>query len=484
MRPGRPRTAISAFLLAFIIGIAAWYGLTQWRAGALARRAEAPAPVEPPAGAAPVVAQEAAAPVPYVRLGPVQGIRGYANAKRVTLRESPRAGAPVVAKLRTVDYDRAEILDSTSDFLRVRFAAGEGNRERDYEGWAAWGEVVAFYSAIVLDAATGEVLTRLALPEGGYEGTPSFSPDGERAIFYGRASSACEVSTSDYKLKSCLLMPGWASISAAFYGPKDGRLYAAIGKMNASTFDSYRSHLSVLRVSESGEAEDATPPAWSGDATGLSISPDGRTGFIMHKTDDKRHMSSVDVFDVETLRVRNTLTLAGPSPFVWPGQVVVNRDGSELYTTEVDDEGRQKIALIDTRTGQRLRDFIVPLKAGNWEGLTPNSVVGDALFSRTSTEKGEAVFEQGMWIDVKGTSAAAPGMTRAVEAAGSRFGTDENGTRLFKLDQKNRVLKRFNISRPELRLAPGMIGEMGVYNLAASPDGKRVIIFFGPVDNC
>jgi hypothetical protein len=76
------------------------------------------------------------------------------------------------------------------------------------------------------------------------------------------------------------------------------------------------------------------------------------------------------------------------------------------------------------------------------------------------------------------------GIAYAIEAGKSRFGIDWHGTWLFKLDEKNRIHERFKIPRPELKCAPGLEEAIGIYGMAASPDGKRLIIFIGSIDTC
>ncbi|MCA1849550.1 MAG: hypothetical protein LC672_00505, partial [Acidobacteria bacterium] len=197
-------TRIAVFVLSLSLGASAWYILGQKRSD------NAPA-LQPVEGATeglgevyePSAAQEDESSQ-LLRVVPVEQAYGFASAKTVVLRESPDRSAPVVVKLKTADYENVEILDATRDFLKVRFTANYGSdggieREKDYEGWANWGSITPNMSAIVLDADTGEVVSRVPLK--GEFMSVAFSPDGGRAIFYGGpvdSTIACEAKTSDY----------------------------------------------------------------------------------------------------------------------------------------------------------------------------------------------------------------------------------------------------------------------------------------------
>jgi hypothetical protein len=490
MRLRKPRTVASTFILTFILGVAAWYILTQLRTEALAQQEKPVSLVQPEQSVQPF-AEQKDEPAQFVRYGPLKGINGYANTESVTLLESPQRDAPVLAKVQTGSYRNAEILSSTRDFLRVRFAADpdldKGNGGRDYEGWVAWGEVIPHATALVLDTATGEVVSRLALPNESEDGNPSysvaFSPDGARAIFYAPWSrNGCEVSTGDYTLKSCLLMPDSLHLEAMFYGPVNGELYAASRVGSGPRLDE-NAKLSLLRVSRQETEEPARE--LSSAASGLAVSRAGRTGFMTHQAESEGGPSNIDVIDLETMQVRNTLAVESANALTWPGMIVINRDGSQLYTLETDEHNHHTVAVIDTRTGHRLRDLKLGIMEQGWEGLTTDSIVGDSLFFRVWNSRSEEESAPGgVWVDADGRAAAAPGIVYAIEAGDARFGVDEHGTRLFKLDEKNRIHQSFKIARPEFKYHQQIMENLGIYGMAASPDGKRLIIFVGPVDNC
>jgi hypothetical protein len=185
--------------------------------------------------------QTRVAPLPDVKFGPVGPLTGYAIAKDVTLRQSAQSNAPVIATIKTIEYEAVEILGATRDFIRVKFPANPGLpeeviRTRDYEGWVTWADVAPGLGAIILDAGTGEVISRVPL-EGGRTSI-AYSPDGSRAVFYhpGRGSNiAKEVHMSDYTLTRNLVSSGADTFGTPFYGPTDGALYVAVFDGSASS---------------------------------------------------------------------------------------------------------------------------------------------------------------------------------------------------------------------------------------------------------
>jgi hypothetical protein len=487
MRLRKPRTAVSAFALAFILGLMGWHVFAQ-------SKTADPAPQVQPQqqGGAHAVAEQKAAQKQFVRYGPLNGINGYANvdSKTVTLRDSLHKNARVVGKVMAGNYRRAEILDSTPDFLRVRFAPmpeldGEV-RGRVYEGWVAWGEVNPAATAIVLDTTTGEVVSRLALPDQSEEGVSSyyitFSPDDSHAMIYGSwSNNACEVEMGDYKIKRCLSVSDGLQLESLFYGPTDGELYAVTRAALGASLDQ-DTRLSLLRVS--GEEQEEPARELSGAATGFLVTRDGRKAFLTHQGESAGGMSSLDVMDLDTMMVRNTLMVKSSPPLNWPGMVVINRDGSKLYTLETDEDGQQRVVEIDTNTGQRARDFKIGGAEDGWDGLMPDSIVGDSLFFRFWDHQEDNPSPRGIWADAHGHEPAERGIAYAIEVGKSRFGINWHGTWLYKLDEKNRIHEKFKITRPELTYAQGMDDSLGIYGMAASPDGKRLIIFIGPIDMC
>lgn len=518
----KPGTALYTFVLALILCLTFWSSLSRWQSQAQAQEQKASALIQDEQqkqeerAAAPPEGEHQSEPQKeetkqFIRYAPLKDIHGYAASQggRVILRESPQREARILAKVKTGDYRDAEILDSTPDFLRVRFKAapeldGEQYEGRDVEGWAAWGDVMPFSAAIVLDTETGQVVARMALPDRSDEGSPTyrlaFSTDGARAIVYAPwIADACEISTSDYKLKRSLQMSDGLQLEALFYGPADGELYAVTRTTNSQRLDQ-DAKLNLLRVSEeqnasTDEAADETEAAkvseavnpareLSTAASGFVVARDGRTAFMTHQALGQNGSSIIDVVDLETMMVRNTLIVESTPPLNWSGMIVINKDGSKLYTLETGEEGEQLIAAIDTKTGQRARELKLRLKGQGWDGLMPDSIVGDAFFTRVWEEGSEIYNPRGLWLDVNGQLEAEPGIVYAVEAGDARLGLDEHGTQLFKLDQKNHIQERFKIRRPEFEHDKEVRESFGIYSIVPSPDGKRLILFVGQVDGC
>jgi DNA-binding beta-propeller fold protein YncE len=475
-----------AFVLALLLGVSVWCVLAyrSRTAGTRIQSNKAPAVNETKIPAPPP--QPVIAPAQFVKFGPVGQLTGYANATSVTLRQSPNANAPVLATLTAHYYDSVEILGATRDFLRVRFPVNEGmgdggTRTRDYEGWVTWREVAPDLSAIILDAATGEVISRVPLGE---ERTSiAYSPDGLRAIFYhqGRASTlAQEVRTSDYTLTRHLVSSGPDGFGSLFYGPTDGALYAPLfestnsGLMADVKFD-------VIRVGDTCAPNTSTE--LSATATDFVVAPDGRTGFILHAKEGgiQPKAVTIDVVELDTLKIRNTFTLEGSYVPRWSRMLIVNRDGSELYSTLSLDSDTIKV--IDTRTGQRLREF--PTISGATTYFEQQNVVGDSLLMHTWNATDAHAPPPVLWLGLDAMVAAQGEITYAVEAGYSRFAVNNDGTRLFKLDADNRIIERLPIERPDIRRSKSSQWPFIIMRgLTASPDGKRLVMFVGKEHGC
>src|SRR2546421_5633972 len=110
--------------------------------------AEIPKPSEPK--------QEEDSSIQSIRFGPVEPIVGNANVRTILLRDVPDVNAPVVSKIQVGEYEAADVLGSSGNFLHVKFPANDDSdndgvvREHDYEGWADWHSVVSEMSAIVM----------------------------------------------------------------------------------------------------------------------------------------------------------------------------------------------------------------------------------------------------------------------------------------------------------------------------------------------
>ncbi len=419
-----------------------------------------------------------------IKFGPVEPMSGYANTTTVILRESADASAPITAKLKVSDYDMALILDGTRDFLRVRFTSNDGVnngghvRERDYEGWTTWASVVPNMTAIVLDAETGAVVSRVPLSE--ELSSVKFSPDSSRAIFSsgndGVGRLAYEVQTSDYKLKRSLTSANDNFFGTLFYGPADGALYATF----YPSANSGSGRISLLRIGEEGSSNTRTEFESDGNHP-LIISPDGLTALRMREESGRD--SVMDVIDLATLKVRNTFTLDNANSSPGRGDYILNRDGSELYIKQPDSG---TIPVIDTRTGQQVRELQSQASTDGWAYFSQGNLIGDSVLLSVwiGGEDEMQGHSQKFWISNGRRMLAEPGIDFVAEAGGKRYAVNEDGTLLFKLNDNNRIQKRLVIDRPDRRKGADTGNGLSVFSLSASPDGKHLILLIGMAHGC
>jgi hypothetical protein len=335
----------------------------------------------------------------------------------------------------------------------------EHKRIRKAEGWAQWGEIIADHSAAVVDAETGALVTRLLVPRGA--GDVAFSPDAQRAIFYGDGG-AREVLTTDYTTARCLHATDSYHIASLFYQP-DGSLYAVVFAPDESGKFRER-QMNVVRVSDTSGPSQLTE--LSAIATDFQLSEDGRTGFILRRTDDWRYqVKKVEVVDLQRLRIRNSFMLDSDD---FLSSFLLNKSGSELYLKPY---RSPSVRVIDTRTGQRVREFPDDTKQ---DLLPPDTkVVGDALYF----EDHSVTPYRMVLLDSDGKTVANPLLAGAVEAGGSLFSVNKEGTRLFKLAADGQIQASFSLERPEAKLNPEAAGYVFTGGLTAVPNSKRLLLF-------
>jgi hypothetical protein len=491
MRWTTPRVTI--FFFSLVLGIAVTSVLAQ-RFGEASiaqnyrRTAQAVRDAEPPAP--PEQDESYQASVSFEPLEIVSG--GYTNTEIVTLREGPHANSTINAVLKPQN-EYVEILGATRDYLHVRFLAADASveekgRDKDLTGWVAWGEVVPSVTAIVLDAETGQIVSRLPFADN--ETSPfsiSFSADNSRAIIYGNPH-AYEVNAEDYTLTRSFTTQIKTNASHAsivpsfFYGSTGDTLYAALHQINSQPAN--ESLLDILRVH--GPNETPGPPEISEQSTGFALSPDSRRGFILHSAkvetteDGTEKEMLIDVLDLRGMRVSNTLKLRGENVPVSASEIVTSMDGSKLYANLF--PSREVISVIETNTGRLLGEIPTGALKGEAQYPTQDELVGDSWLFRIWADDAHESYS--VWLDGGKTSRAARGIDYAVEAVGARWAVNHSGTRLFKLDEHNRISEKHWIDRPDVRLQPGNAEGLGVYNLFASPDGKRLILILGTIDAC
>ncbi len=428
------------------------------------------------------------APGQSIKFGAIELMSGYTNGGVIILRESADANAPIKAKLKVSDYDTAVILGSTRDFLHVRFKATDGAnnggnvRKKDYEGWATWASIVPDMSAIVLDAETGAVVARVPL----YEGISSvtFSPDNSRALFSdggnGPGRLAYEVRTSDYTLTRSLTSANDDYFGTLFYGPADGALYTTVYR----TGNSYSSDkgIGLLRIGEEGSTNagieiDAEKNLF------FIVSPDGLVALRARQGSGTESELTIDVIELATMTVRNTFSLSGASASAAERGFILSRDGSELYLSGLD---TGTIPVIDTRTGQQVRELTNDHPADGGTYFSQGNLIGDSLLLSVWGGEADEMQEspQKFWVSDGKRMLAEPGIDYVVAAGGKRYAVNADGTLLFKLDDNNRIQKRLIIDRPERRKGADNGNGLSVFGLSASPDGKHLILFVGMAHGC
>jgi hypothetical protein len=426
-------------------------------------------------------------PDPSIKFGPVEPMYGYANAKTVVLRESPDPTSSVVAKVKSDGYDSLVILGATRDFLHVKISPNADNafngteRAEDYEGWTPWGTVMPELTAIVLDAESGEIVSRVPLSDG--LSSVAFSPDNTRALFYhyydGIGSNGYEVRTSDYTLTRGLTSVDNNYFGTIFYGPADGRLYAAVKTANSPS--KLEGNIRLMRIDEDGAM--SVPHEFNLNQSNFAISPDRLTGFVLREENSAHSELMVDVIDLSTMQVRNTFTLMGENFPSDSSEFVLNRDGSELYIRLSASNGL--ISVIDTRTGRHVRE-LKDSGADNEVSFGRESLGGDSLLLKV-WESGEGEMynhSHTFWVGAKGRVAAEKGIDFITEAGGRRYAVNDEGTRLFRLDTDNHIQERWTIARPELRKGAPANSGLSVFGFSASPDGKRLVMFIGEEHGC
>jgi hypothetical protein len=465
----------TVFTLCFIIGTTTWFVLAQKRL-TLAPTVQHAEEIAVNQAIAPVASESPQiVPGQSIKFVPVEPINGVVNTQTLILRESAEANAPIVAKLKGNDYEQVLILGATRDFLHVRLAANEGAavgagmtvRTQDYEGWTTWSSVMLDMSAIVLDAETGEVVSRVPLTEG--LSSVIFSPDGSRAIFTSQSSglrqTAYEVRTSDYTLTRSLISPD--EQFGAFFYASDGRdVYAKV----------YAAGESLVRISD-GDA----PNAPTSIAPNIIISRDGQVGLIARREEGDDELT-VDMLEMATLEVRNTFELRGDNLSEDGSGFFLSRDGAELYLRP--SEENRIIRVFDTRTGRLVRELQHTSAQGS-SYFGEDSVVGDSILISVWKESDDEMDSppQRFWVSEGKRMLAETGIDHPIEAGGRRYAVNDEGTLLFQLNENNRIQKRLTISRTE-RGGQTDEGAPTVFGLSASPDGKRIIMFVGISDSC
>jgi hypothetical protein len=415
-------------------------------------------------------------------------VHGYVNTKTIHLRESADAIVPSVTTLEENDYSEAQILGASRDFLHVSFApsvsgsATEEERTKTFEGWTTWAEIVPDMSAIVLDAETGRVVARLPLDQK-FLASTQYSSDGSRAVFYspGESSTASiyEVRTSGYTLSRSLRLAQDSYLESVFYVATGNQLHAIIRAGNSAD-----KKLTLVRINDDGSTNNLME--FEVANVGFALSPDARTGFVIHQGEAPSYQFKITVVDLQTLSIRNSFTLESGDGFqsLHMDNFVTNWDGSELYVRL--SNAADAISVMDTRTGKSVRELPGNLSAHSWATFRRGALAGDSVLVKycdTGEDEVKGCWNR-IWIGDNGRSNVERDIEYAVEAGGESFAVNSKGTRLFKLDNKNRVRKSFMIERPERREGAVNGNSLSVFGLSASPDGQRIVMFVGLEHGC
>lgn len=511
---------LAAFTLATAIGAGAWFALAQAQTGApqsttAVTNTNANTDFQPHTNINSTMRGDESAPVdvaetpgeeyvteslpPDVQWSSAKPSWGYANVSRVTLREGAEANSPAVATIQLADYDSAEILDWTRDRLHVRFTANNniegGTRERDYEGWIGWGAVVPGMTAIVLDAESGEVVTRVPLD--GSISSATFSPDGRRVLFHGEGSNlAYEADAKDYRPARVLESNTSGGFGRLFYGA-DGELYAPVWTVNYSETGT-ESSLDLLKVG-GGKSANAPTRIASKGASKFLVAPDRKSGVLIHNEwgatgwsagrsgdaaggeDVSSRRASVEILDLSTLETRLSFALYGREAPDEGGELALSRDGTELYVKAAGEE--QTVRVFDTRSGGRVREIRLNQLETQWVSLSSANLVGDSLLLNAwQTDEEQGSVQRGLWLSGEKTQAAEKGIDFVTEAGDTRFAVNAAGTELLQLDESNKVTRRLRVARPDIKNKPETDDRVTVHGFTATPDGKHLILFVGIVE--
>lgn len=418
-----------------------------------------------------------------------QNASGYTAAEKLSLRSGPDALASVVAVLDFNEYGEAEILETKGDRLRVRYLPNVetgGARDRVYEGWVGWGEVLPYASALVLDAESGDVVARVPLNPG--ITSVAFSHDGKRAVFYSDnynephrdgPTFAVEFDMEEFKIVRALETTAAGGFSSLRF-QKSGELRVlAFAPGRQEDRSDWKLHDFRVGADKIEREEGGELTSLKGDVV---FSRDGRKAFVLHNFKEVKDRMRVDVFDAETFEALGSFEAAGEGAN-WGHEYAFNYDGSEFFYK--DGTGR-RIVVVNTHTGERVRESPLQTNEDDWMGFWRNSLVGDSLLLRRwrMTEESEPVSES-FWLKPNGESVPAEsGVDFAIETKEALYAVNDTGTRLFKLDSDGGVRKRFEIARPETKFNESAPGEQHVMNFSASPDGKYLMLVFGLMNGC
>lgn len=327
--------------------------------------------------------------------------------------------------------------------------------------------------AYVVDARSGATLARADVAVDAGNGIV-FSPDGSRFVSRGTSANglgrATEFRTTDLRpIRS--LTATWAKgkaadVVGAFYGGRDGSLYAVVSGASGD-----EQAIAIVRARE--PREPAPAPAVVVAGSSFVASGDGGVGFVLRAAtyDDEYRPTAVtiDTLDLRTLARRSTVELGGELAAAFR-DLEPSADGSELYL--LGDVSR--VRAVDSLTGRETRQIPTGWPSDPAMSLRNACAGGNALLvSAIGDSCDVSVPEGSRWVS-DGALAPAPDVTAAVDAGGVRYGLDaaDAVTRVLALGRDDRVVRRSTLRVP--RLKPGQ--EMWGTSIAPSPDGSKLIV--------
>jgi hypothetical protein len=233
----------------------------------------------------------------------------------------------------------------------------------------------------------------------------------------------------------------------------------------------YNSDFAIVRVHEKNAAAEA--PVFRGSGTDFALSPDGRLGFILRASERDQEgrirEAIIDVLDLGNFSLRNTLTLTGELAMAFLGDLTTSFDGSELYL--LGDVSRLRV--VSTATGKELRQVPTGLEPNHELFLQNLCYGGRSLLITPGGNACEVTIPEGAWW-VKGqTIVDEPKAALAFDTGKLRYGIGD-GMRLVLYAADGKLVRKAVIRQPNLQETKQVSSSL---SLAASPDGKRLILF-------
>jgi hypothetical protein len=424
-------------------------------------------------------------PVVLGEWGEVEPSWGSAAVSPLVLRAGTGAGSRVVARVKVEEGEGVSILEAAGDRLRVRIEANAeqgGTRHRSVEGWVEWGAVVPAAEALVVDAASGEVLRRLPL-EGGITSV-LFAPDGGRALFYGAAAPAVyEATADDFKLRRALRLDGAVSVGELFLQPQAAQLILPLWRPGDDA-DGEGSGDYTLSFVRAGGGPAARVPTTLRSSSGgrFLVSDDGQTGVALYPGGaawGEANRVAAAVFDLQTLTLLREFVL--PASVTTDDDVALGRGGAELLALPA--QHPLSLFVIESFSGALVREVSLGRRGGGVAGFAQTGARGGPLvLSYAEFEGEESVALRRAQLTGGGRLARLPeDVSLVAEAGGARYGVDYEGTRIFLLDEAGRVRASRRVKLPAAKPAPAAAADDGrlTLDLSVTPDGKHLVIIKG-----